>query len=85
MATRKKTVSLEVIDQKLDALTEIVRAHVEKDEEKFDKIFMDNGKPSVFSRLKTLEDSEGRRQSHIKYLWTSLCSLVIGLLLKWAN
>jgi len=78
-------VSLATLDQKLDSLTKILQDHISKDDEKFDRLFLDNGKPSIFSRINQLEETESRRSSHIKGLWSAFLALLVGIALNWTK
>lgn len=67
-----KQVTNALLAEKLDALTEMVKQHIEQDDQRFQRIFFDNGKPSVFSRLNTLEDSDKSRKWHFRALWVAV-------------
>lgn len=77
-----RRVTNEVLAQKLDDLTKIVSEHVHQDEERFQRIFFDNGKPSVFSRLNSLEEVEGKRTWHIRSIWTAILAAIVTALIK---
>src|SRR5689334_17722054 len=77
-----KRVSNEMLAQKLDDLTELVKNHVQKDDAQFQKIFYDNGRPSVFSRLNSLEDIEGNRKWHFRAVWTVLLGAITAALFR---
>ena len=71
-----RRITNEVLAQKLDDLTKIVSEHVKQDDERFQRIFFDNGKPSVFSRLNSLEEVEGKRTWHIRSIWTAMLAAI---------
>ena len=57
-------VTLAVVNQKLDSLVTLVHDNTKRYDDLFNKIFFDNGNPSVFTRLQLLEESSLR---HSKY------------------
>ena len=77
-----KAVTLEVIATKLDIITEMVEKHITADDAKFEKVFMDNGKPSLFSRVNSLEATESKRTKHIQVLYTAIVGLAIAAAAK---
>lgn len=77
-----KRVSNEVISQKLDDLTSLVKEHVTKDEHNFSELARaiggDADKPGIKGRLIALEQVEEGRRWHIRALWTAAVGLVLS-------
>ena len=70
-------VTLATLDQKLDALHEMVKNHVESDERKFEKfgeLLYGNGNPDkgLIMQVDRLNVAEGKRAWHLRALWTTV-------------
>lgn len=70
-------VTLATLDQKLDALHEMVKGHIEQDEKKFEKlgeILYGNGTPDkgLITQVDRLNVAEGKRAWHLRALWTAV-------------
>lgn len=79
MATR---VTLGVIDQKLDNLISLYQVHAADDKKNFDRIFVDNGKQSLVTRITLLEEAAKRRQRGLWLLWGTVASLAGAVAMK---
>lgn len=75
-------VTLATLDQKLDALHEMVKGHIEQDERKFEKlgeILYGNGDPNkaLITKVDRLEVAEGKRAWHLRALWTAVTATFV--------
>jgi len=75
-------VTLDVINNKLDNLIEVFSRHSEEDRVRFENIFFDGTKPSVFSRLNSLEETSESRKRNITVIWTAILALAVSLITK---
>ena len=73
MANGTKRVTLGVLNEKLDHLTQLVQRHVESDERKFldlhNLLEGPGDQPGIKGRLDRLEVAETSRTWHIRALW----------------
>ena len=76
-------VTLGVINQKLDNLIDVFSRHSEEDRLRFESIFFDGTKPSVFSRLNSLEETSDARKKTINRIWTTLAAMAVAVATKW--
>jgi hypothetical protein len=76
-------VTLNSLDQKLNDLMDLVKAHVEKDERMFDRLWdhLDGTAehPGMKTRLDRLEQVNIEHKDHSKMIKTALVSAVIAL------
>lgn len=77
-----RKVTLDVINNKLDNLIEVFSKHSEEDRIRFENIFFDGTKPSVFSRLNSLEETSENRKRNINMIWTAILGLAGTLVMK---
>ena len=75
-----KRVTLAVLAEKIDNLSEFLRQHSEEDRRQFEQIQRllegPEGQPGLKGRVDRLEVSESRRTRHIYALWGTFASTV---------
>ena len=89
MASNGTKVTLAVLGQRMDDLTELVKSNIEKTEYTFKEIqeSLDgcDEYPGVRGRLDRVEQSENTKRRHLGYVWGALGFFGAERLLHWIS
>ena len=80
VSNNTKRITLAVLAEKIDNLSELVRQHTIDDRQQFEHVWRllegPEGQPGLKGRLDRLEVSESKRTRHIYALWGTFASTV---------